>query len=214
MSVLQLFRRVVAVMFLGVCLCILGCETSVDTKATSADKSAGPAKTTPTRPVAPPDDPLKPGDKIKIDFQIYTSSSPIPPHEETVKDDGSIHLDLIGDVQAGGLNARQLEKVIHDKYVPDYYKRITIVVTPDNRYFYVGGEVKQPNRQLYTGNMTVTRAIQSSGDFTDFADRKKVVLTRANGERTVINITDARKDPKKDLPVYPGDSIHVPQSLY
>ncbi|MDB6053297.1 MAG: polysaccharide export protein [Verrucomicrobiales bacterium] len=206
MNVLQLFKSFLVICGFAACLFVAGCETP--TNSTKPNSAVAGSKDV---PVAPPDDPLKVGDKIKVDYPT-SGEKPMLPHEETIKDDGTIHLDLIGDVKAAGLNPRQLERAIHEKYVPAFYNRLTVVVTPDSRYFYVGGEVKQPNRQLYTGNMTVVRAIQSSGDFTDFADRKKVILLRANGDRKIINVIEARKDPKKDLPVYPGDSIHVPQS--
>jgi len=81
--------------------------------------------------------------------------------------------------------------------------------------FYVDGEVKSPGPKLYMGQpVTVLKAIASAGDFTDFAKRTKVTLTRLNGKKQTINCDKARKDPRLDAPVYPGDTIHVPRRIF
>jgi len=83
-----------------------------------------------------------------------------------------------------------------------------------SQFFYVGGEVKVPQRQLYTGPITVLKAIQSCGDFTDFANKKQVSLVRNDGRTLTVNCVKAIKNPTLDLPVYPGDKIHVPRSVF
>jgi protein involved in polysaccharide export with SLBB domain len=58
--------------------------------------------------------------------------------------------------------------------------------------------------------MTVLRAIQSAGDFTYFANRKKIKLIRENSQKFEINRYKAIEDPTQyDLPVYPNDQIIV-----
>ena len=148
------------------------------------------------------------GDLITVKFS--GTVDPIPPHEERIKDDGTITLPLIGAVKAAGQKPGELQKEIHDRYVPDYYKRLTIVVTGEQRVYSVGGQVKTPGRQSYIGATTVTKAIQSAGDFTDFAAKRRVELTRADGKKFIIDCKKAAKDPSLDLPVYPGDKIDVP----
>ncbi len=120
----------------------------------------------------------------------------------------------IGPVRAVGKTAGELQTEIHDLYVPKYYVRLTVTVSSPQRVFYVGGEVKQPGRQLYIGETTVTKAIQSAGDFTDFANQKKVKLIRHNGEVITVNCVKALKDPTLDPPVYPGDQIQVPRRIF
>ncbi|MEI9962810.1 MAG: polysaccharide biosynthesis/export family protein [Limisphaerales bacterium] len=151
------------------------------------------------------------------DTVIVTLSGPpdpIVPHEEPIKEDGTITMPYIGSVQALGKTSGQLQKDIHDLYVPKYYNQLTVTVkSSQDRVYYVGGEVKQPGRQLYVGATTVTKAIQSVGDFTDFASHT-VYLIRANGQRIKINCDKALKNPSLDLPVYPGDQIQVPRRLF
>lgn len=152
------------------------------------------------------------GDTVTVSFS--GTADPILDHVEPIKEDGTITLPYIGAVRAIGRTAGELQNDIHDLYVPKYYVRLTITVSSPQRVFYVGGEVKQPGRQLYIGETTVTKAIQAAGDFTDFANHNKVWLTRSNGERIKVNCSKAMKNPSLDPPVYPGDQIQVPRRLF
>jgi polysaccharide export outer membrane protein len=78
----------------------------------------------------------------------------------------------------------------------------------------VGGEVKNSGRFPYLGEITVLRAIDSAGGFTDFARRNAIELRRASGESHTVDWKRAKKNPKLDLPIYPNDQIIVPQRLY
>jgi polysaccharide export outer membrane protein len=138
----------------------------------------------------------------------------IPEHSEPIKEDGTLTLPYIGAVRAAGKTPGELQNEIHDLYVPKYYVRLTVTVKSQDRVYYVGGEVKQPGRLLYVGETTVTRAIQSAGDFTDFANRRKVWLVRTNGKHIKVNCNKALEDPSLDLPVYPGDQIQVPRRFF
>jgi polysaccharide export outer membrane protein len=152
------------------------------------------------------------GDTVSVDFSDVPEK--IDEHVEPIKENGTITLPLIGAVRALGKTAGELQNEIHDLYVPKFYVRLTVTVSSPQRVFYVGGEVKQPGRQLYVGETTVTKAIQAAGDFTDFANRNKVWLIRSNGERLKVNCTKALQDPTLDPPVYPGDQIQVPRRFF
>ncbi len=147
------------------------------------------------------------GDLIRIVFSGI--SDPPQPHEERIKDDGTLTLPLIGAVKADGKTSGELQKAITDAYVPDYYKRLTVTVLSDRRVYHVGGQVRSPGRQEYLGPTTVTKAIQSAGDFNDFADRRNVVLTRVDGKTIKVNCVKAAGNPALDPPVFPGDKIEV-----
>jgi polysaccharide export outer membrane protein len=152
------------------------------------------------------------GDTVTVDFS--GTADQIPEHIEPIKEDGTITLPYINAVRALGKTAGELQNDIHDLYVPRYYVRLTITVSSPQRVFYVGGEVKQPGRQLYVGETTVTKAIQAAGDFTDFANRNKVWLIRGTGDRIKVNCNKALQDPTLDPPVYPGDQIQVPRRIF
>jgi len=138
----------------------------------------------------------------------------IPVHQEPIKEDGTITMPDIGHVQAVGKTAGELQNEIYNLYVPKLYRHLTVTVNPGDRVYYVTGEVKTPGRQLYVGQMTVTKAITTAGDFTDFANHRKVWLIRANGQRIKINCNAALKDSSKDPQVYPNDQIQVPRRIF
>jgi polysaccharide biosynthesis/export protein len=151
------------------------------------------------------------GETVSVDF----SETPdlIPQHDEQIKEDGNITLPLIGSIQAAGKTAGELQTQIHDLYVPKYYVRLTVTVKPGDLVYFVRGEVKGPGRQLYVGDTTVTKAITSAGDFTDFASHT-VWLIRANGDRAKEDVDSATENPTLDLRVYPGDQIVVPRRIF
>ncbi len=197
-------------------LVLSGCSSSSD-RPFSSNKSelppslAGlsPEDSTPGNPDAPR---FHVGETVIVD--LTGTADQIPEHSEPIKEDGTITLPYIGAVQAAGKTPGQLQNEILNLYVPKYYVRLTVTVKSEDRVYYVGGEVKQPGRQLYVGETTVTRAIQSAGDFTDFANQRKVWLIRANGKRIKVNCNKAFENPSLDLSVYPGDQIQVPRRFF
>ena len=74
--------------------------------------------------------------------------------------------------------------------------------------------MRQPSRQAYIGRITVSQAIQSAGDFTDFADQRKVRVFRSNNKVQIVDCKAALEDPSKDLLIYPGDRIVVDSKLF
>ncbi len=133
----------------------------------------------------------------------------MPEVKQRIPDDGKLSLPLDISVQAVGKTGYQLEQEIKALYVPKYFVRLTVSVKSDERWYYVGGEVRTANRYVYSGDLTVLRAIDTAGGFSDFANRKKIELRRANGQNYIINQNDAIKDQRKDLPVFPNDQIIV-----
>jgi protein involved in polysaccharide export with SLBB domain len=67
---------------------------------------------------------------------------------------------------------------------------------------------------IYAGPITVSKAITSAGDFTDFANRSSVILTRSNGDRFKLNLNKILAGDQPDPPVYPGDQIEVGRRLF
>lgn len=137
-----------------------------------------------------------------------------PPVEDRIKADGTITLLQNQTFHAAGKTRSELEREIHDRYVPRFFKTLTVTVlpSPQTRFYYVDGEVKQPGRQVYLSRMTVLKAISSAGGFTDFAKKTAVELTRADGRKFTINSKKAQKEPRLDLEVFPDDKVWVPRS--
>ena len=142
------------------------------------------------------------GDSLTITFMDLPIL--IQPIEKQVASDGTITLINNENFTAAGKNRGELEKEIRARYVPRLYPRMTVTIKPLERFFFVSGEVRSPGAQRYISPITVLKAIPAAGDFTDFAQRKKIRLTRLNGKKLTINWYEAQKDPSLDPPVYPG----------
>ena len=137
------------------------------------------------------------------------------PEDKPIKEDGTITLPDIGRVKAVGKTIGELEDTIHDLYVPKIYTHLNVTVkTSSDRVFYISGEVHAPGRVIYAGDITVSKAITSAGDFTDFADRSDVTLIRANGDRFLLNMNHILSGKDPDPPVFPGDQIKVGRRLF
>ena len=158
-------------------------------------------------------DSLEPGNQITITFSGL-STVPIP-YSCRIREDGTISPPYLKEpIIAAGKTIGQLERDLEKEYVPAIYNTINVTLRTAARFFYVGGEVRQPSRQIFIGRITVTQAIQSAGDFTDFADQREVRVIRATGKVDIIDCKAALDDPTRDLPVYPGDNIVVGRRLF
>lgn len=192
--------RMVWAWLLMLMLAAAGCAT---TGTNSTDTGVG----------APPPadyDKLRVSDLVAVSFQ---NGPDLGLHEERIKEDGTITLKHIGAVQAAGKTVGELQRDIYSKYVPKYYPNLVVTVRAEDRYFFVDGEVKIPNRYVYSGQQTVLRAIATAQGFTDFAAKERVELTRVDGRKFIIDCKKAQKKPELDLPVYPGDRILVPRRI-
>ena len=158
-------------------------------------------------------DSLEPGNQITITFSGL-STIPIP-YSCRIREDGTISPPYLkAPIIAAGKTIGELERELEKEYVPAIYKTINVTIRTADRFFYVGGEVRQPSRQIFIGRITVTQAIQSAGDFTDFANQREVRVIRATGKVDIIDCKAALDDPTRDLPVYPGDNIVVGRRLF
>jgi polysaccharide export outer membrane protein len=159
-------------------------------------------------------DEIRTGDKLSISLLDIPEVLQIHDKDFVVRGDGTVNLPQIGAVQAAGKKFAAFEQEVAKLYVEkDFYKKITVIVKAGERFYTVDGEVKGPDRKLYIGDTTVVRAIASCGGFTDFANRRKVKIIRANGQTEIVDCRKAAENPKYDRPICPGDLIIVPRSL-
>jgi protein involved in polysaccharide export with SLBB domain len=180
-----------------------GCETFSGSHGADTDPSD----------ISPTTEDLHVGDKVVVTISDIGSVQPII-NEQTIPEDGEITLHLNLKIKALGKTRGQLQKEIYDLYVPKYYLRMTVTIKQEERWFYVQGEVRSNSRYPYSGEVTVLKAITAAGGFTDFADRSKVRLIRANGKIYTINCNKAKSNPDLDRKLYPNDRVDVPRRWY
>lgn len=180
---------------------------------TGCASTSGPDATTTSAAgqMPPAAENIRAGDLITVTFSDLPPQGGIPDFKDRVKDDGTILLPLGVRVEAAGKTAGMLQQTIEASYVPRYFKRLTVSIKNEERFFFVGGEVRQPVRQIYASGISVLQAIDSAGGFNEFANKRKVILRRVNGQQFRVDCIKALSDHTLDLPVYPGDSINVPK---
>ncbi len=104
-----------------------------------------------------------------------------------ISDSGYIELPMVKRVRVSGLTTIEVEQLLNRSYEP-YLKLVTTRVKLANNRITVMGEVAEPGvHYLYNERNTLLDAVGLAGDFTEFADRRKVRLLRStvNGTRSI-----------------------------
>jgi len=133
-----------------------------------------------------------------------------------IDDSGNINLPYINQIKIAGLQTSQAQSVIEEKLKSEKiytHPTITLAIQQGQRFINVGGSVRAPGRVPYTADLTLMSTINAAGGFNDYADRKRVRLTR-DGKMRVVDTRQISKHPEMDEKVLPGDQIEVPQSLW
>lgn len=150
------------------------------------------------------------GDQVTVEFSGFIDVP--PPHSERIKDDGTITLDIIGAVKAAGKTPGDLQTEISERYKA-FFRNMTVTVHDLTRYYSTGGEVNGKGPKEWSVGTDLIKAIQASGDFTEFANKKKIRLIR-NGKTQIVNYIKAVEDPEHYvIPIYPNDTIVVPRRV-
>ena len=134
-----------------------------------------------------------------------------------VRPDGTITIPLVGELQAAGRTAAQLQQDASQRLaavVKD--AAVTVSIEEINSYrFTVAGNVEHPG--LFTARyyLTVSEALALAGGPNRYADTDQVVIVRpVNGSvlRIPINYDDilSGRSPEQDLVLLAGDSVRVP----
>jgi len=215
-ELLKSFRGWMWVSMVMTLLFAAGCETvesgsSHGGNGTPAAAGNDPAQ---TAPQADWIDRVQIGDMIIV--SITEVPNPPPPFQLQVRTDGKINLLHNYEFTVAGKKRQEIEKEIENFYVreKEIYKRLTVSVALPPRLFSIGGEVRQQGQVSHPGQMTVVKAIHAAGGFTDFANRRKIIVTRASDKSQItIDYKKAIRDPKSDVFIYPGDIIFVDKTI-
>ena len=180
-----------------------GCVTTP--RATGAEVSSTPA----TYQLAPPD-------LLQI---VVRGVDPAIDREVTVRPDGKISFDLIGEIEAQNKTVEQVRDEIAKQLkefivAPD----VTVILKGSNsRRYYVLGEVRTVGSYPLVGEVTAIEALASAGGPTFLANVNGAWLSRPEGETPVVyrirfdEIT--RGDGRTNYPLRPGDVIYVPPGI-
>jgi protein involved in polysaccharide export with SLBB domain len=140
-----------------------------------------------------------------------------------VNDNGELEVPYAGLIPAAGRTCKQLAYAVKGALEKEYYYNATVIIAVDRiseksrGKVYVIGSVRGPGPQEIPADetYTVSKAVIRAGGFGDFANKRKVKLTRKNGEALVVDlkrvIEEGRSD--EDVVLQPDDQIYVPQRL-
>ncbi len=138
--------------------------------------------------------------------------------EVTVRPDGRISLQLVGDVPVAGRTPEEVSQELRERYAgyltqPD----VTVIVRGfGSQKAFVGGEVKSPSMINIDGRMTLADAVFQAGGALDTAALSSVILIRAKtGGRDVYRVDlDGGLEGEDPVPVLrPYDVVYVPKSF-
>lgn len=166
-------------------------------------------------PLLPPRAALMPGDSIEVKF-FYT---PQLNEVQTIRPDGKISLQLVGEVQAQAKTPAELGGELAKLYTP--YLRdpnVTVIVrTFFNRRVYVGGQVTKPGVVEMPAPLTVLEAIIQAGGF-DVRDAELgnvIVIRHKDGQRYAYSLDLKpllRGGEMQTFFLEPQDIVYVPQT--
>jgi polysaccharide export outer membrane protein len=200
--------RVILLITLGAYLAVAGGCTSGVSPIIAAQAGGAQA--------IPPDQEkylLGPEDAIEISVW----KEPELTKQLVVRPDGKITYPLIGEVQAGGITVKDLQREISkrlEKFVTDV--NVTVILLKAQHYkIYVTGKVNKPGDFLVGRPATVMQAIAMAGGLTPFASPGSIIVLRHVGGKEEVypfNYNQVAKGQglEQDRTLLPGDVVVVP----
>ena len=140
-----------------------------------------------------------------------------------VSDNGELEVPYIGMVPAEGKTCMELANNVKAALEREYYYHATVILALDRvseksrGKVYVYGSVRAQGPQEIPADesYTVSKAVIRAGGFGDFANKRKVKVTRKNGQDFTVDLKEVIENGKSDLDrvLQPDDQIYVPQRL-
>jgi polysaccharide biosynthesis/export protein len=140
-----------------------------------------------------------------------------------VSDNGELEVPYIGPVPAEGKTCKELAYNIKAALEKEYYYHATVILALDRvseksrGKVYVYGSVKAQGPQEIPADETYTasKAVIRAGGFGDFANKRKVKVTRKNGKDFTVDLKRIIEEghTEEDVVLQPDDQIYVPQRL-
>ena len=163
----------------------------------------------------------------RLSFRIVEDEEDVKPL--TVTDSGELEVPFLGRFPAVGKSCFELARALKAELEVEYYYQATVVVAVDSMTksrgkVYLVGPVRAPGPQDIPSDevLTLSKAILRAGGFTEFADKRKVKVTRkGSGQQTsdqtfTVNVEEIleRGKMEADLPLQPGDLVYIQERLF
>jgi polysaccharide biosynthesis/export protein VpsN len=148
---------------------------------------------------------LASGDRVRVTVFRHVDLS----GEFQLDGRGYFAMPLVGEIQGGGMDSRQLENEIEARLKDGGYlvnPQVGVEVL-NYRPFYIIGEVNNPGSYQYVNGMTVINAVALAGGFTYRADQDDIMINRGGSQ-------GAEVEGLLDTEVLPGDIINVTERFF
>ena len=168
-----------------------------------------------SKPESAPAVTLGPGDTIEVKF----FHNPELNDAQTIRPDGMITLQLVGEIKAQGKTPMELRNELVKRYTPDLrIPDVTVIVRSQyERRVYVGGEVKRPGLIMMPGQLTALEAIMEAGGFDPKTARinNVIIIRHKDGKRYggALDLRDLLKGKEyQQFYLEPQDIVYVPRT--
>ncbi|PYJ07162.1 MAG: hypothetical protein DMF06_16450 [Verrucomicrobia bacterium] len=168
------------------------------------------------------DDKKRLGANDSVSFRVVEDRDNESQHLR-VNDSGELEVPYIGLVPAAGKTCRELAYNVKSLLEREYYYHATVILAVERiseksrGKVYVYGSVKQQGPQEIPPDesYTVSKAVIRAGGFGDFANKRKIKLTRKGGGDFTVDLKRIIEEghSEEDLVLQPDDQIYVPQRL-
>lgn len=156
---------------------------------------------------------------LRVGDYVQVQLKGVPAPEEasldfSLNEQGTIAMPHLPPIRALGKSTGVLEREIEEMYKAQrIFTDPKVSVLVGGRYINVMGEVRMPQRVLYTSDLTMLKAVAAAGGFTDYANKRAVRVHRGN-EVVEVHAGRALKEPSEDLQLKPGDTVEVKRSIF
>jgi polysaccharide export outer membrane protein len=134
----------------------------------------------------------------------------------TIRKDGTIHLPVVGSLQAEGSTLSELEGALQTevaRYVVSPHVHVEIL-RHESQKFFVLGEVARPGAFPVDGDTRLIEAVSLAGGIPSTADLESATVVR-DGKLLPINLADIlrRGDVSRNVYMKDGDLVYVPDNV-
>lgn len=145
-----------------------------------------------------------------------------------VKDSGQVEIPYIGLFSALNKTCKQLATELKRELEREYYYQATVIIALDQysrsrgRVYLFGAVVGPGPKEIPSDDVfTVSKLVMSAGGFAEFADKKRVKVTRREpgGDSQKVFLVDVgevleKGRTEKDVELQPGDVVYVRERAF
>ena len=156
---------------------------------------------------------LRPQDPIQITLLGIPEEKGL---EVIVDEYGRITLPYIDEpLKVDGMTTSELERFIQKRYIDGkIYRSITVNVLTSAKSYFIEGEIRRPQEYMLNRGITLLQAIAAAGGYTEYANKRNILVTRRGGEILKFDARYLERNPNKDILIQAGDRINVNRTFY